>query len=168
MSSTVQAPIPGVRRRPIPWFVISVVSALALIAAAVVVLDDGSDSTVHRSSTGQAVNPAQATTPVQTPTVCGSEYGSLFAVMNYAGPDAAARITPVLSEKTWAGIHDMALVVETVNVVPQYPDPVTLALALGRLTPAESAAIVAELPPATRDAVANVELDATLVGAVCP
>ena len=56
MSSTVQAPIPGVHRRPIPWFVVAVVSALALVAAAIaVVLDGGTDTAVDRGATGQSV-----------------------------------------------------------------------------------------------------------------
>ncbi len=166
MSSAVEAPVPSVHHRhPLLWLIVAVVAAFALAAGVLIVHDSGTDSALesHAASAGSA-----ATAPA-TPAVCGSQYSPLLGAMATSmSPEAVNRITPVLSEETRARLLEATEVLAVTNSASPMPNPVMLASAIGRLTPSEGAAFVAELSPATRDAVANVALDVGLVTAACP
>jgi len=170
MSSTVQVPMPGVHRhRLLVSLLIAAVVAAVALAGVAAVLDRGSDSTAVRTT-----HAARATTQVvglmegAPPIVCASEYGSLLGVMGTSmTPEAVDRIDAVLSDETLAGLRSTAAALATVNVAPETPDPVTLAWAIGQLASSEALAILAELPPAMRDAVTNVEPAATAILVQC-
>jgi len=165
MSSAVEAPIPGVHhRRPLLWLIGAVIAAFGLAYGVLIVHDSGTDSAVenHAASTGPVATAA-------APTACWSPYGSLLAAMATSmSPEAVNRITPVLSEETRTGLLGAAEVMALTNSASPMPDRDTLAWALGRLTPAERAAIMAELAPVIREAVANGVLDAGIVSNPCP
>ena len=166
MSSAVEAPIPGVHhRRPLLWLIVAVVAAFALAAGVLIVHDSGTDSAVENHAASTDPVPAAAATP----TVCWSQYRSLLAAIETSmTAEAVNRIWPVLSEETRNGLLYTTSALAVTNSASPIPAPDTLKWALGRLTPAENAAIVAELPPAIREAVANPALDAGLVKSPCP
>ena len=166
MSSAVDVAMPSTHhRRPLLWLIVISVAAVALAAVVLIVHDSGTDSTVE----SHAASPGPVATVVATPTVCSGPYGSLLTAMATSmSPEAVNRITPVLSEETRTGLRDTTEVLVITNSASPTPDANTLAWALGRLTAAERAAIVAELPPAIREAVANSALDAGLVSRPCP
>jgi hypothetical protein len=143
-------------RRPLLWLIVAFVATFALAAGIVNVHDRATESAVE--------SPAASTGLVPTavaPTACWTQYGFLLAAMATSmSPEAVDRIVPVLSEETRAGIRDAAEVMGLTNCVSPTPDRDTLAWALGRLTPPERAAIMAELPPAIRGPVASSALEA--------
>jgi hypothetical protein len=166
MSSAIEAPIPGVHhRRPLLWLIVAVVAAFALAAGVLIVLDRGTDPAVEN----HAASAAPVATAAATPTVCWSQYSTLLAAIETSmTPEAVNRITPVLSEETRTGLLDATAVLAVTNSASPMPDPDTMAWALGRLTPAERAAIMAELPPAIREAVANGAESAAILGTLPP
>jgi len=157
------------RHRLLVSLVIAAVCVAVAVAGAAALLDQGSDSTGLRTAPAvhtitQDVGPIEGALPI----VCGNQYGSLLAVMGTSmTPEAVARIDAVLSDETTAGLRATAAAAATVNAAPATPDPVTLAWAIGRLTPAEQAAIIAELPQAMRDSVESVTPAAAAVIADC-
>ena len=156
MSSAIDIPVRSApQRRPLLWLIVAFVAAFVLAAGSVILHDNGTESAVE--------SPAASTGLVPTalaPTACWSPYGFLLATMATSmSPEAVDRIVPVLSEETRTGIRDAAEVMALTNCVSPTPDGDTLAWALGRLTPPERAAIMAEFPPAIREAVANGALD---------
>jgi hypothetical protein len=166
MSSAIEVPMPGVHHRhPVLWLIVAVVCVFATAAGVMAVVDGGTDTAVDRRAGSTGV---LAAVPA-TPTVCWSQYGSLLTVMEISmTPEAVNRITPVLSEETRTGLLDATAVLAAMNTAPPMPDPVTLAWAIGRLTPAESAAIMAELPPAIREPVATHAADSATILATLP
>jgi Ubiquitin binding region len=166
MSSAVEVPMRSVHhRRPVVWLIVAFVAAFALAAGVLIVHDSGTDSAVE----SHAAFAAPVATVPATPTVCWSQYGSLLAVMDTSmTPEAVNRITPVLSEETRTGLLDATAVLAVTNSASPMPDPVTLAWAIGRLTPAEGAAIMAELPPALQEAVANQAAESAAILATLP
>jgi len=143
---------------------------MALTAGLVVVLQDVTKSPSDRRThstlhAGTPAEVAESSVSVATPAACGLMYRTLATVMaTEMTPEAAARIMTVLSAETRAGLSGVA----AEDAANERAYPVAVALALGRLTTAEAAAIVAELSPATRDAVSNAALDAAFVGMPCP
>ena len=170
MSSTVQVPMPEVHRhRLLLSLAVAAVCLAVAVAGVVAVLDRGSASTAVRTAHATHV-PTQSMGPIEggPPIVCASEYGSLLGVMGTSmTPEAVDRITAVLSGETLAGLRSTAAALATANVAPDAPDPLTLAWAIGQLAPSEALAILAELPPAMRDAVTHVDPAATAVVAQC-
>ena len=143
-------------RRLLPWLIVAFVAAFVLAAGSVIVHDRGSESAVESRATSTGLVPTAV-----APTACWSEYGYLLAAMATSmSTEAVDRIAPVLSEETRTRIRDAAEVMALTNCVSPTPDRDTLAWALGRLTPPERAAVMAELPPAIREAVANGALEA--------
>jgi hypothetical protein len=143
-------------RRPLLWLIVAFVAAFALTAGILIEHDRGTESGVERRAASTGLVP----TPV-APTACWNQYGFLLATMaTTMNPEAVDRIVPALSEETRTGIRDAAEVMGFTNCISPTPDRDTLTWALGRLTPRERAAIMAELPPAIREAVANGALEA--------
>jgi len=156
MSSTIDVPVRSPHhRRLLLWLIVAFVAAFVLAAGSVIVHDRGTESAVESRAASTGLVPTAV-----APTACWSPYGFLLAAMATSmSPEAVDRIAPVLSEETRTGIRDAAEVMGFTNCVAPTPDRDTLAWALGRLTPPERAAIMAELPPAIREAVANDALE---------
>ena len=167
MSTAVEVPMRSVHhRRSLVWLIVAFAAAFALAAGVLIVHDSGTESAVE--SNAASTGPVAATAPAP-PTVCWSQYSSLLAATETSmSPEAVDRITPVLSEETRAGLSVTGAVLAATNIAPSIPDPVTLAWAIGRLTPAESAAIMVELPPALQEAVANHAADSAAILATLP
>jgi len=156
MSSAIDVPVRSAyHRRPLLWLIVAFIAAFALAAGIVIAHDRGNESAVESPAAPTGLVPTAA-----APTACWSQYGYLLAAMATSmNPEAVNRIVPALSDETRTGIRDAAEVMAFTNCISPTPDRDTLAWALGRLTPPERAAIVAELPPAIRDAVANRALE---------
>jgi hypothetical protein len=157
MSSAIDVPVRSAHhRRQFLWLIVAVVAAFAFAAGILIPDDGGTEPAVESRAESTGLVPTAV-----APTACWSPYGFLLAAMATSmSPEAVDRIVPVLSEETRTGIRDAAEVMALTNCVSPTPDRDTLAWALGRLTPPERAAIVAELPPAIREAVANRALEA--------
>jgi hypothetical protein len=157
MSSAIDVPVRSAhQRRPLLWLIVAFVTAFGLAAGILIVHDSGTDRAVESRAASSGLVPTAV-----APTACWSPYGFLLAAMATSmSPEAVDRIAPVLSEETRTGIRDTAEAMGLTNCVSPTPDRDTLAWALGRLTPPERAAIMAELPPAIREAVANGALEA--------
>src|SRR5262249_7749025 len=157
MSSTVQVPMPGVHhRRAVLWSIVAGLGVLATVAGGIALLDRGGDTTTATTAPATAhVAAPMGALPIDgvSPPECGSEFGSLLAVMATMSPEAVDRITPVLSAETRAGLSDAAVASAAANAAASTPDPLIVAWSIGQLTPPGAAAITAELAPATRDAV---------------
>jgi hypothetical protein len=160
MSSAIEDPTRSVHhRRPLIWLIVAFVAAFALAAGVLIVHDNGTDPAVK----SHAASTAPVATATATPTVCWSQYTTLLAAMETSmSPEAIARITPAFSEETRSGLLRATAVLAVTNSASPMPDPDTMAWAIGRLTPVEGAAIMAELAPAIREAVANHADSATL------
>jgi len=156
MSSVANVPVRSERpRRPLLWLIVAFVAAFALAAGVLIVHDRDSESAVGSRAASTGVVPTAT-----GPTACWSHYGFLLATMaTTMSPEAVDRIVPALSEDTRTGIRDAAEIMGFTNCVSPTPNRDTLAWALNRLTPPERAAIMAELPPAIREAVANGALE---------
>ena len=156
MSSAIDVPVRSAHhRRPLLWLIVTFVATFAFAAGILLVHDGGTDSAVERRAASTGLVPTAV-----APTACWSQYGFLLAAMATSmSPEAVDRIVPVLSVETRTGIRDAAEVMALTNCLSPTADRDTLAWALGRLTPPERAAILAELPPAIRDAVANGALE---------
>ena len=156
MSSAIDVPVRSAHhRRPLLWLIVAFVATFALAAGILIMHDRGTESAVESRAASTGLVPTAV-----APTACWSPYGFLLATMaTTMNPEAVDRIVPVLSEETRTGIRDAAEVMALTNCLSPTPDRDALTWALGRLTPPERAAIVAELPPAIRDAVANGALD---------
>jgi hypothetical protein len=165
MSSAIEDPTPSVHhRRPLLWLIVAF-AAVALTGTVLIVQDSRSESAVE----SRAASTGPLSTAPATPTVCWSQYTTLLAALETSmSPEALNRITPVLSEETRSGLLSATEVLSVTNSASPTPDPVTLAWAIGRLTPVEGAAIVAELPPAIQEAVANHAADSATILATLP
>jgi hypothetical protein len=159
MSSVANVPVRSEHpRRPLLWLSVAFLAAFALAAGILSVHDSGTESAVESRAASTGLVPTAV-----APTACRTQYGFLLATMaTTMSPEAVNRIVPVLSEETRTGIRDVAEVMAFTNCLSPTPDRDTLAWALGRLTPPERAAIMAELPPTIREAVANGALDAAV------
>jgi hypothetical protein len=156
MSSAIDVPVRSAHhRRTLLWLIVAFVATFALAAGILVARDRGNESAVERPAAPTGLVPTAV-----SPTACWSQYGFLLAAMATSmNPEAVNRIVPALSEETRTGIREAAEVMGFTNCISPTPDRDTLAWALGRLTPPERGAIMAELPPAIREAVANRALD---------
>jgi hypothetical protein len=152
MRSAIDVPVRTAhQRRPLLWLTVAFVAAFALAAGTLILDDSGTESAAESRAASTGLVPTAV-----APTACWTPYGYLLAAMATSmNPEAVDRITPVLSEETRTRIRDAAEVMALTNCVSPTPDPDRLAWALGRLTPPERAAIMAELPPTIREAIAN-------------
>ena len=165
MSSAIEVPMPSVHHRHLVLWLIVAAVCVATVAGVIALVDGGTDPAVDR----RAGSPAHLAAVPATPTVCWSQYGSLLAVMETSmTPEAVNRITPVLSAETRTGLLNATAVLAVTNSASPMPDPVTLAWAIARLTPAEGTAITAELPPAIQVAVANQAAESATILATLP
>ena len=157
MSSAIDVPVRSAHhRRLLLWMIVAFVAAFVLAAGSVIVHASGTASAVESRAASTGLVPTAV-----SPTACWSSYGFLLATMATSmSTEAVDRIAPVLSEETRTGIREAAAVMGLTNCVAPTPDGDALAWALGRLTPRERAAILAELPPAIREAVANGAIEA--------
>ena len=157
MRSAIDVPVRSAHHhRLLLGLIVAVVAVFVLAAGSVIVHGSGTESAAESRAASTGLVPT-----VVAPTACWSPYGSLLAAMATSmSPEAVDRIVPVLSEETRTGIRETAEVMGLTNCVSPTLDRDRLAWALGRLTPPERAAIMAELPPAIREAVANGVLEA--------
>ena len=130
--------------------------ALALIAAAgigagvVAVTQGGSDAGLANSRSAQV-----PTSPVATSNTCPGDGGALFAAVASMPSDASATsLFGQLSPATQALLTATARGSAATNSAPAVPDPATLAGALARVGPSDSAAIMSSLPAQTQAAIA--------------
>jgi hypothetical protein len=155
MSATVTVPVRSAHhRRPFLWLTAALLAAIGFAVGIQIVDDRSTDSAVEtRAPTGLV--------PTIAETACSSPYAFLLAAMAKSmSPEAVDRIVPVLSADTRTGIRNTAEAMGLTSCLAPTPDGDGLAWALARLTPPERAAIVAELPPAMREAVADGALKA--------